>query len=114
MLEQVTSLMPGAEYHGWEVSIGEDEYLEPGTLLPRADRARSPRSAYAPGLFDSVAEYDPAVHACRFCPRRHRVERSRLAFQIHRFCARHRQRRSEDACGSTGIAIRHAYQAAIR
>jgi hypothetical protein len=30
MFEQVTSLMPGAEYDGWEVAISEDEYLEPG------------------------------------------------------------------------------------
>lgn len=30
MFEQVTSLMPGAEYDGWEVTISEDEYLEPG------------------------------------------------------------------------------------
>ena len=26
----VTSLMPGAEYDGWEVSISEDEYLDSG------------------------------------------------------------------------------------
>jgi hypothetical protein len=29
MFEQVISLIPGAEYDGWEVSISEDEYLEP-------------------------------------------------------------------------------------
>src|SRR5215469_6500180 len=30
MFEQVTSRIPGAEYDGWEVSISEDEHMEPG------------------------------------------------------------------------------------
>jgi hypothetical protein len=30
MFEKITSLMPGAEYDGWEVSVSADEYLEPG------------------------------------------------------------------------------------
>jgi hypothetical protein len=39
MFEQVTSLMPGAEYDGWEVAISEDKYLEPGAYRPeRTDR----------------------------------------------------------------------------
>jgi Regulator of ribonuclease activity B len=34
MFQHVTSLIPGTEYDGWEASLSEDEYLEPGRRQP--------------------------------------------------------------------------------